>query len=174
MVSKEQRSAAGRSPRPSPAAASRARVLGGAGWLAWPTALAAAASLAVALGLSAAPRAAASKGSKMTGTCPKQAKAALALSAHATKKAGKAALAAAPKRYRDLNVKGAMVVWSKVATAAGPRGEEVAFQCGKTIQARTVVVELRFPKELPSASLSEGVVFVSRFKSGYEVWEVAH
>jgi hypothetical protein len=39
MVSKEQSNAAGRSPtRPSPAA--RTRVLGGAGWLAWPTALA--------------------------------------------------------------------------------------------------------------------------------------
>jgi hypothetical protein len=50
----------------------------------------------------------------------------------------------------------------------------VAFQCGKKIQARTIVVELRFPKELPSGSLSEGVVFVSSFKSGYQVWEVAH
>ncbi len=172
MVSKEQSSTADRSPGPSPAA--RTRVIGGAGWPAWPTALAAAASLAVALGLSAAPGAAASKGGKVTSTCPKQAKAALPLSTHATKKAGQAALAAAPKRYKDLNVKEATVVSSKVATAAGARGGEVAFQCGKTIQARTIVVELRFPKELPSASLSEGVVFVSRFKSGYQVWEVAH
>jgi hypothetical protein len=69
---------------------------------------------------------------------------------------------------------GATVVWSKVATATGTRGSEVAFQCGKTIQGRTIVVELRFPKELPSASLSEGVVFVSRFKDGYQVWERAH
>jgi hypothetical protein len=55
----------------------------------------------------------------------------------------------------------------------GTRGEQVAFECGKAIQARTIVVELRFPKELPSASQSQGVVFVSRFKSGYQVWEVA-
>lgn len=170
MVSKEQSSTAGRSPRPSPAA--RTRVIGGAGWLAWPTALAAAASLAVAL--AATPGVAASKSAKQMSTCPAQAKAALPLSAHATKKAAQAALAAAPKRYKDLNVKGATVVSSKVATAAGARGGEVAFQCGKKIQARTIVVELRFPKELPSASLSEGVVFVSRFKSGYQVWEVAH
>lgn len=54
------------------------------------------------------------------------------------------------------------------------RGKQVSFECGKTIQAKTVVVELRFPKDLPSASLSEGVVFVSRFKSGYQVWGVAH
>ncbi len=171
MVSKGQNSTASRSPRSSVA---RTGVLGGAGSLAWPTALAATASLALALALAAAPGAAASKGTEKTSTCPKQAKAALPLSAHATKKAKQAALAAAPKRYKDLDVKGAEVVWSKLATVAGARGEEVAFQCGKTIQARTIVVELRFPKELPSASLSEGVVFVSRFKSGYQVWEVAH
>jgi hypothetical protein len=140
----------------------------------WPAALAAAASLAVALGLSAVPGAAATNGTEKTSHCPRQAKAALPLSAHATKKASQAALATAPKRYKDLDVKGATVVWSKLATAAGPRGEQVAFECGKRIQARTIVVELRFPKELPSASLSEGVVFVSRFKSGYQVWEVAH
>jgi hypothetical protein len=131
-------------------------------------------SLAVALGLSAAQGAAAAKGGKATGACPTQAKAALPLSAKATEQAARAALAAAPKRYKDIDVQGATVVWSKVATAAGARGGEVAFQCGKTIQARTIVVELRFPKELPSASLSEGVVFVSRFKDGYRVWEIAH
>ena len=132
-----------------------------------------AAGASLALALAVVPGTAASKGGNKS-ACPKQAKAALPLSVHATKKAAQAAQAAAPERYKDLNVKGAMVVWSKVATAAGARGGEVAFQCGKKIQARTVVVELRFPEELPSASLSEGVVFVSRFKSGYEVWEVAH
>jgi hypothetical protein len=133
-----------------------------------------AASPAGALGLSAALGAGGVEGGRMTSSCPKQARAALPLSTNATKKAAQAALAAAPERYKDLNVKGAMIVWSKVATAAGARGREVAFQCGKTIQARTIVVELRFPRELPSASLSEGVLFVSRFKSGYRVWEVAH
>jgi hypothetical protein len=136
--------------------------------------LVAAASLALAPALLVAPSATASQGSAMTDTCPTQAKTALALSTDATKKAGQAALAAAPKRYKDLDVTGAKVVSSKLAAAAGPRGREVASRCGKAIQARTVVVELRFPKELPSASLSEGVVFVSRFKSGYQVWEVAH
>ncbi len=71
-------------------------------------------------------------------------------------------------------MKDAKAVSSKLATKAGPRGGEVAHQCGNAIQANTVVVELRFPKELPSSSLSEGVVFVSRFKSGYQVWELAH
>lgn len=110
----------------------------------------------------------------MASDCPKQARTALPLSAHATKKAARAALAAAPELYKETNVQGATVVWSKRATAAGPRGEQVAFECGRRIQARTVVVELRFPKELPSTSLSEGVVFVSRFKGGYRVWERAH
>jgi hypothetical protein len=152
----------------------RQPVVGGAGLPVWPTAIAAGVSLAVVLGLCGAPGAIASTRGKMTSTCPKRAKVALPLSANATKKAGQAALAAAPERYRGLDVKGATVAWSKVATAAGPRGGEVAFQCGKKIQARTIVVELRFPKERPSASLSEGVVFVSRFTGGYQVWEVAH
>lgn len=173
LDSKGQNNTAGRSPRPAPRA-TRTQVIGGAGWLASPRALAAAASLAVALGLCAGQGAAAANSTKRASTCPKHAKAALALSADATKKAARAAVAAAPKLYKDLNVKDAKVVWSKVATAAGPRGEQVAFECGKTIQARTVVVELQFPKELPSTSLSEGVVFVSRVKDGYQVWERAH
>ena len=40
--------------------------------------------------------------------------------------------------------------------------------------ARTVVVGLLFPKELPSASLSHQAVFVSRFTRGYKGWEIAH
>jgi len=71
-------------------------------------------------------------------------------------------------------VRGAQVVSSTLAAAAGPRGDEVAAQCGRVIQARTGVVELRVPRELPSTSPSEGVVFVSRFERGYRVWEVAH
>jgi hypothetical protein len=37
-----------------------------------------------------------------------------------------------------------------------------------------VVVDLLFPKMLPSASLSQGVVLVSRFRTGYRVWEAGH
>jgi hypothetical protein len=50
----------------------------------------------------------------------------------------------------------------------------VRHQCGAKVARRTVVVQLLFPKMLPSASLSEGVVFVARFPRGYRVWEVAH
>lgn len=48
------------------------------------------------------------------------------------------------------------------------------FGCSPQVRNRTVVVDLLFPKMLPSASLSEGVVFVSLFPAGYQVWDVAH
>ncbi len=85
----------------------------------------AAALLAVALGLSAAPGADASKLARVTSSCPKQARAALPLSANTRQKAARAALAAVPGRYKGLDVSGVTVLWSKVATAAGARGGEV-------------------------------------------------
>jgi hypothetical protein len=48
------------------------------------------------------------------------------------------------------------------------------FRCSDKLRRRTVVVDLLFPKMLPNASLSEGVVFVCRFPTGYRVWSVAH
>lgn len=42
------------------------------------------------------------------------------------------------------------------------------------VRDRAVVVELRFPHLLPSASSSEGVVDVSRLAGGYRVWNVVH
>jgi hypothetical protein len=68
----------------------------------------------------------------------------------------------------------AVLTKSDLAPYAGPRGSEVKTQCRTRTFHRTVVVELLFPKELPSASLSQGVVFVSLSPSGYRVWEVAH
>lgn len=46
--------------------------------------------------------------------------------------------------------------------------------CGDLARRRTVVVDLLFPKLLPSQSLSKAVVLVSRFPRGYRVWSVAH
>ena len=48
------------------------------------------------------------------------------------------------------------------------------FRCSPRVRNRTVVVDLLFPKMLPSPSLSQGVVFVSLFRTGYQVWDVAH
>jgi hypothetical protein len=51
----------------------------------------------------------------------------------------------------------------------------VAFpMCGPVVGARTWVVEIRFPKLEPSASLSQGQAFVSRFRSGWQVWYRYH
>ena len=88
--------------------------------------------------------------------------------------AEKAALGAAASAYPGLNTKGARIVSAKQATVAGPRGVQVGLECGAKARARTVVVELRFPRMLPSASLSEGIVDVARFARGYRVWAVVH
>lgn len=78
----------------------------------------------------------------------------------------------APVLYRGSGP--AVVVRSALAPYAGPRGDEVNAQCGARVFRRTVVVDLFFPKMLPSASLSQGTVFVSLSGTGYQVWEVAH
>jgi hypothetical protein len=68
-----------------------------------------------------------------------------------------------------------VVVTSAAQSAyAGVRGSEVSAQCGARAAARTVVVQLLYPQTLPSASASQGVVFMSRFASGYRIWDVAH
>jgi hypothetical protein len=79
----------------------------------------------------------------------------------------------APSLYSDLGI-GARVVASELATAGRGRGQQVLRQCGKRVAARTVIVDLFLPRGLPSASLSQGTVFISLSPSGYRVWEVAH
>jgi hypothetical protein len=143
---------------------------GGMGSFARPAALATAASLSVALALAATPSASASKGTKRTSACPKQARAALPLPGNAVAKAAEVALAEAPRRFKAINTHGAKILRAELGEMDG---KYLAHQCGERVQKRTVVVELRFPKMLPSASLSAGTVFVSRFKSGYRVWEVS-
>jgi len=101
--------------------------------------------------------------------CPAGAK---GLPAAAVARAANQALLEAPHLYPGLGA--AVVTQSALAPYADGRGSEVRRQCGRRAFRRTVVVELLFPKELPSASLSQGVVFVSRFATGYRVWEVAH
>jgi hypothetical protein len=71
----------------------------------------------------------------------------------------------------------AVIVASALATssAAGERGSEVRVQCGARTARRTVVIDLFYPWMLPSASLSQGTVFVSYFRQrGYLIWEMAH
>jgi hypothetical protein len=108
----------------------------------------------------------------ISGDCPKRA---LPLPGEAVARAADQARIEAPAIYGDLGV-GARVVAAEVARGGGDdvRSEQVLKHCGKRIAARTVVVELFMPRGLPSASLSQGTVFVSREAAGYAVWEVAH
>ncbi len=66
------------------------------------------------------------------------------------------------------------VVEADLATADRGRGPEAKFACGTRVWRRTVVVYITLRALLPSASLSERVDFVGRFKGGYRVWQVVH
>jgi hypothetical protein len=84
------------------------------------------------------------------------------------------ALAEAARLYPGLDTHGAEVMAADRSAFAGARGSEVSNICGKKVAARTVVVQMLFPRMLPSASLSESVVFAGKFAHGYRVWFVAH
>jgi hypothetical protein len=66
------------------------------------------------------------------------------------------------------------VVAADLATADRNRGGGAKFQCGTLVWRRTVVVHVTLRALEPSASLSENVFYVGRFKAGYRVWQVVH
>ena len=66
------------------------------------------------------------------------------------------------------------VVSADLATTDHERGPEAKVECGTRAWRRTVVVYITLRAFLPSASLSERVDFVGRFKGGYRVWQVVH
>ncbi len=103
--------------------------------------------------------------------CPRDA---LPLRADSVQRAADTALASAARLYPGVNTRGAEVMAADRSAFAGARGGQVKFLCGQRVADRTVVVEMLFPRMLPSASLSEAVVFVARFASGYRVWYIAH
>jgi hypothetical protein len=47
-------------------------------------------------------------------------------------------------------------------------------ECGVRVWRRTIVVYIDLRAFHPSASLSERVSYVSRFRTGYRVWEIVH
>jgi hypothetical protein len=103
--------------------------------------------------------------------CPQQAR---PLLPDALAGATRAALREAPRLYGGLDTRDRRATVAALATVAGVRGRQVRRECGRRVQRRTVVVELEFPRMLPSASLSQGTVFVSRVQRRYRVWERAH
>jgi hypothetical protein len=105
----------------------------------------------------------------VTGRCPANA---APLPAEAIARAADQARIEAPALYKNRGPAVVELAWRAVfrlnVWAAAP------FHCSSQVRTRTIVVDLLFPKMLPSASLSEGVVFVSLFPTGYQVWDVAH
>jgi hypothetical protein len=78
-------------------------------------------------------------------------------------------LATGPDEWRTYEIQ------SAYPATNGKGFSVVAFpMCGPVVGSRTWVVEIRFPKLEPSASLSQGQAFVSRFRSGWRVWYRYH
>lgn len=98
----------------------------------------------------------------------------LSLTADAPAPATVAALAEARDAYLGIDTSRARANLAARAASASARGRMVRRMCGRSVARRTVVVDLVFPEMLPSASLSQGTVFVSRFADGYHIWFVAH
>jgi hypothetical protein len=81
------------------------------------------------------------------------------------------ALEVAPDLYGKKATKdGVRVRRAAVASWAGPRGKTIQNDCGRKAMNRTVIVDLFFIAHKDSASLSQGVVAVSRHEVGYVVW----
>ncbi len=117
----------------------------------------------------AAVSAAAATSAVVLGRCPVNT---APLPAEAIARAADQARIEAPALYKNRGPAVVELAWRAVfrlnVWAAAP------FRCNSLVRSRTVVVDLLFPKMLPSASLSEGAVFVSLFPTGYQVWDVAH
>jgi hypothetical protein len=104
--------------------------------------------------------------------CPKRP---LRLPADAVAPASRTALDSQRGRYEQLGTR-PLVARAALGEFDRARGEEARRDCGRVVARRTVVVHLesasaRFRDRSPS--LSQGVVFVSRFSGdGYRVWRV--
>lgn len=97
------------------------------------------------------------------------------LGSDAVARAATAALAQAPTVYRGTNLKGMRATKSVLARSDDRgRGGYARIKCGRKAQAKTVVVYLEFPAMRPSASLSQGIVLVSKFANTYRVWAQLH
>lgn len=86
-----------------------------------------------------------------------------------------AALRQAHHVYSEKDRDGMYVERAYLANDASDRGEGAKRQCAETVQQRTVVVDLRFPAMEPSASMSQGTVYVARTTRGdevdYRIWD---
>jgi hypothetical protein len=87
-----------------------------------------------------------------------------------------AAVAAIPRLYGPKQ-RGNYSIGTVTPAASLPAGRVTAIpfgMCGSAIGSRTWVVEMTFPDEAPSASLSSGQLFLGRFNNGWHVWFQYH
>ena len=119
----------------------------------------------------ASPPAAADLANNATGSCPTQQP--LPAGANAATAAAETARAAIAIIYTDINTAGYRIDNVSPASAGG-FGQIAYGQCGPAVGAQTWVVQLTFPAEQPSASMSQGQLFVSRFAYGWQVWYRYH
>jgi photosystem II stability/assembly factor-like uncharacterized protein len=107
------------------------------------------------------------------GSCPS---APLDFDPRATENAIAAARTAVPLLYRGVDTSGYQVRAAAPAAASSVAGwgAIAGSLCGSLTRSRTYVVELYFPAMEPSASLSQGQLFVSRSAAGWQVWYQYH
>jgi hypothetical protein len=84
------------------------------------------------------------------------------------------AVDAVPRLYASKRLEGWRVARVYLAQRDSGVGQIAYGMCGDVIGQRTWVVEMTFPAELPSASMSQGQFFVSRFSDGWRVWFQYH
>ena len=140
-------------------------------WLISGLAAAAAASTLIAAVPSLGRAASAAPPRAHAAICPRHAQ---ALPGDAIAGATEFALSRASVLYPGLDTRGALATSAARSAYAGVRGAQVVRECAGRVGNRTVVVEMLFPRMLPSASLSESTVFVDRERGSYRVWEIAH
>ncbi|MGA8941247.1 MAG: hypothetical protein WB502_00780 [Thermoactinomyces sp.] len=74
-------------------------------------------------------------------------------------------------RYKEWEVKRIISLKDPKST---PYSGIAVQQCGKRVANKSYLVELFFPQFLPSASLSQGQIFVAKTKDGWTVWYRYH
>lgn len=74
-------------------------------------------------------------------------------------------------RYKEWEVKRIISLKDPKST---PYSGIAVQQCGKRTASKSFLVELFFPQFLPSASLSQGQIFVAKTKGGWTVWYRYH
>lgn len=106
-----------------------------------------------------------------SGTCPTQALMAGGPDAVADVEA--TARAAIASIYSGIDSAGYVITSVKPASAGG-FGQIAYGNCGSAVGGATWVVQIYFPAEAPSASMSQGQLFASRFSYGWQVWYRYH